>query len=116
MSLLFHARRVPVALIDSSTLQQDLLCRILGQCRVGDEIDCEIGDLKDGVTATASGNTSGNNFTYLRYNLLFTPEQITDAQRVASTGFAIDNLKLIPLLRDIGAAYAAERVRAADLL
>lgn len=118
MSLLFHARRVPVALIDSSTLQQDLLCRVLGQCRVGDEIDCEIGDLRHGASGVGAGDgaPTGNHFTYLRYNLLFTPEQIIRAQRVASTGFAIDNLKLIPLLRDIGAAYAAEAVRAEDLL
>lgn len=124
MSLLFHARRVPVALIDSSSLQQDLLCRVLGQCRFGDEIDCEIGDLKDGgaganpsnVRGEASGKASGNHFTYLRYNLLFSAEQIALARKVARTGFDIDNLKLIPLLRDIGAAYAERNLRSEDLL
>ncbi|MGB7550013.1 MAG: hypothetical protein WBM15_00430, partial [Chromatiaceae bacterium] len=112
MNLLFHARRVPVALIDSSSLQQDLMCRVLGHCRVGDEIDCEIGDLKGADPSAAPGR----NFTYLRYNLHFSPEQIARAQQVANTSFEIDNLKLIPLLRDIGAAYAAEKVRGEDLL
>jgi len=103
---------VPVALIDSSSLQQDLMCRVLGHCRVGNEIDGEIGDLKSADAAAAPGH----NFTYLRYDLLFSPEQIARAQQIASSGFAIDNLKLIPLLRDIGAAYAAEKLRDEDLL
>ena len=112
MSLLFHARSVPVALIDSSSLQQDMMCRVLGECRVGGEIDTEIGDLKAGLTPLSSGR----NFTYLRYDLRYSPEQVQQAQKITHSGFALDNTMLIPLLREIGAAYATQHVQAEDLL
>lgn len=111
MSLLFHARSVPVALIDSSSLQQDMICRVLGDCRVGGEIDSEIGDLK----FCSPEPSAGRNFTYLRYDQLYAAEQIARAQKITHSGFALDNTKLIPLLREIGAAYAAEHVRMEDL-
>jgi hypothetical protein len=111
MSLLFHARSVPVALIDSSSLQQDMMCRVLGECRVGGEIDSEIGDLK----ISSPEQARGRNFTYLRYDHLYSPEQIAQAQKITHSGFALDNTKLIPLLRELGAAYAAEHVRMEDL-
>lgn len=112
MSLLFHARSVPVALIDSSSLQQDMMCRVLGECRVGGEIDTEIGDLK----ADLAPLSSGRNFTYLRYDLRYSAEQVAQAQKITHSGFALDNTQLIPLLREIGAAYATEHVRTEDLL
>jgi hypothetical protein len=111
MNLLFHARRIPVALIDSSSLQQDMLCRVLGDCRFGAELDLEIGDLK----ACGPEGAGCRNFTYLRYNHDYTPEQLAKAQQITKSGFGIDNLKLIPLLREIGATYAAHHLRAEDL-
>lgn len=107
MSLVFHARAVPVALIDSINLEQDMVCRILGDCREGTDLDSEIGDLKEQSSALAATKK----FSYLRYEHLYTPEEIAEAQAVTHSGFALDNTKLIPLLRRIGAAYAAEHVR-----
>ena len=112
MSLLFHARAVPVALIDSISLEQDMVCRVLGDCRVGSDIDSEIGDLK--VLDPAALLTK--KFTYLRYDHTYSPEEIAQARMIAQSGFALDNTKLIPLLRQIGAAYAAEHVRIEDLI
>lgn len=112
MSVLFHARSVPIALIDSSSLQQDMMCRLLGSCRVGGEIDSEIGDLK-AIPAELLGR---RNFTYLRYDHPYTTEQIARAQEITNEGFALDNTNLIPLLREIGSNYAAENVRGEDLL
>jgi hypothetical protein len=111
MSLLFHARSVPVALIDSSSVEQDMICRALGECRAGGEIDSEIGDLKNcGLEKQRPAS-----FGYARYDLLYTPDQIARAQSITHQGFALDNTKLIPLLRELGAAYAAEHVRIEDL-
>jgi hypothetical protein len=112
MSLLFHARAVPVALIDSISLQQDMVCRVLGDCRAGSDIDSEIGDLKEHDPAAALGKK----FAYLRYDHLYSAEEIARAQVITHSGFALDNTKLIPLLREIGATYAAEHVRAEHLL
>ena len=111
MSLLFHAKSVPVALIDSSSLQQDMMCRVLGDCREGGEIDSEIGDLRPSTLAPPTTK----HFTYLRYDHLYTAEQTARAQHITHSGFALDNTKLIPLLREIGTAYAAEHVRIDDL-
>lgn len=112
MSLLFHARAVPVALIDSSSLQQDMVCRVLGDCRVGSDIDSEMGDLKNQDPSVALTKK----FSYLRYDHLYSAEEISRAQMITHSGFALDNTKLIPLLREIGAAYALENVRAEHLL
>ena len=110
MNLLFHARSVPSSLIDSSSVQQDMVCRVLGDCRAGGEIDSEIGDLK----ASGQEQTSTRQFTYFRYDHLYTPEQIAQAEKITNSGFALDNMKLIPMLREIGAAYAAQHVRSED--
>jgi uncharacterized protein len=112
MNLLFHARRVPVALIDSSIQQQDIVCRLLGDCRVGGDIDSEIGDLKAG----SGGANAAKRFAYLRYDLVYSAVQIAGAEKIDRRGFAIDNLELIPLLREIGAAYADRFVVPEDLL
>jgi hypothetical protein len=45
MNLLFNATRIPSALMFAALSEQDLLCRVFGDCRAGDPIDLEIGDL-----------------------------------------------------------------------
>lgn len=63
MTLLYAASTVPQALIAAATVEQDRLCRIFGDCRAGDPIDLEVGDL-----IGASGPIDRKLFTYLRYN------------------------------------------------
>jgi uncharacterized protein len=45
MNLLFNATTIPSALMFAALNEQDLLCRIFGDCRAGDPLDREIGDL-----------------------------------------------------------------------
>ena len=45
MNLLFNATTIPSALMFAALNEQDLLCRVFGDCRAGDPIDREIGDL-----------------------------------------------------------------------
>jgi uncharacterized protein len=45
MNLLFNATTIPSALMFAALNEQDLLCRVFGDCRVGDSLDREIGDL-----------------------------------------------------------------------
>ncbi len=63
MSLLYDAVSVPAALIFSATQEQDFLCRVFGDCLVGDEVDAEVGDMRE-----ARGPLDRKLFTYLRYN------------------------------------------------
>lgn len=63
MNLLYHAGSVPSALMYASLNEQDLLCRVFGQCRAGDPLDRELGDL-----IGARGPVEPKLFSYVRYN------------------------------------------------
>jgi hypothetical protein len=95
-------------LIDSVTAHEDMLCRLLGRCLVGDMIDSEIGDLKQ------SALISPKLFTYLRYNRLFSQEEIIDP--ALGNLLELDNLGAMDFLRDSGAAYAKDSVKKEHLI
>ena len=63
MNLLYNAASVPSALMSAALQEQDLLCRVFGDCRHGDPIDNEVGDLRG-----TRGPAEPKLFTYLRYN------------------------------------------------
>ena len=64
MNLLYNAGSIPSALMYAALNEQDLLCRVFGNCLAGDELDREIGDL-----IGAKGPVGPRKlFTYLRYN------------------------------------------------
>jgi hypothetical protein len=71
MNLLFNASAIPSALMFAALNEQDLLCRVFGDCRAGDPLDRELGDL-----VGALGPLQGDQklFTYLRYNAELTRE------------------------------------------
>lgn len=112
MSMLFHAQTVPSALMDSINLEQDMICRTIGYCREGDPIDSEAGDLRD----VPPEEVAHRKFTYLRYDRSFTADELEAAKDYGKAGIALDNVRLIPFLQDIGRRYAEERVRASDLI
>jgi hypothetical protein len=112
MNLLYNARSIPMALMDSISVEQDVVCRTIGLCKAGEEIDSEIGDLKDATPATLATKR----FTYLRYDHCFTPDELELARRQSKAGLALDNLLLIPFLQQIGSRFAEEHVRVKDLI
>ena len=65
MNLLYNAKSLPSALMYAALNEQDILCRSFGKCLYGDEIDREIGDMKDQNT---SFPVQSKLFTYARYN------------------------------------------------
>ncbi|MGO7658248.1 patatin-like phospholipase family protein [Rhizobium ruizarguesonis] len=65
MNLLFNATTIPSALMFAASNEQDLLCRVFGDCRAGDSIDREIGDLMGNVGPLEKGEKL---FSYIRYN------------------------------------------------
>ncbi len=95
------------ALLDAIAIEQDLLCRVLGECTFGAPIDRELGDLRGaGLLAPAE-----KKFRYVRYNEVLPQAEVTAIERRTGCKFDLDNLKLIPELTALGAAYADKNVR-----
>jgi hypothetical protein len=106
INMLDHIRYIAPALIGSVAWEQDLLCRIMGDCVHGASLDFEIGALE---MSTLFG-TQEQKFTYARYDqpLDSTHPKI---KQLPGGQIELDNLKLIPLLRELGREYAMEHVR-----
>ena len=110
LSMLSFAFTVPAGLMDSISREQDLLCRALGECLFGADIDTEIGDLKK-----QSASLWQKAFTYARYNREFTALEIRDVEQKFGGRFSLDNIRLIQFLRESGRAYSGH-VRLEHLL
>jgi hypothetical protein len=103
MHLLDHIQYAAPALVSSIAVEQDLLCRAIGDCLHGEPIDMEIGDL----LAPTLLPPEHQRFTYVRYDM-----PLTDAGAAA---MPLDDLRAMPLLIDLGRRYAAEHVQAKHL-
>ncbi len=92
MNLLYNASSLPSALMFAARNEQDLLYRVFGDCRHGDVLDREIGDL-----IGAKNPANPKLFTYVRYNAELTREWLnsnglphivaSDVQRSDSTAY-----------------------------
>lgn len=90
MNLIYNASSLPSALMLAALNEQDLLCRVFGECRHGDELDREVGTLID-----KQGPVDPKLFSYVRYNAELTAEWLgahglghinpRDVQRLDST-------------------------------
>jgi len=111
MNLLFNATAIPSALMFAALNEQDLLCRVFGDCRAGDPIDREIGDLVGSAGPLQDGQKL---FTYLRYNAELTREGL-DALGCRDikpeTVQQMDSVDGIPELRAVGKKVAETKVR-----
>lgn len=65
MNLVYNAATIPSALMFAAANEQDMLCRIFGDCLAGDELDREIGNL---IGDGSRGPVGEKLFTYARYN------------------------------------------------
>lgn len=95
------------ALLGSTAAQQDMLCRLLGDCRAGPPIDMEVGDLRGGDRLLADPL-----FTYVRYDLDLTRANL-DALGFANVAveqvLPLDSVAHLDVLGAVGAAMA-ERI------
>jgi hypothetical protein len=110
LNLLYNATTIPSALMFAALNEQDLLCRVFGDCLVGDPIDREVGDLI-GVVSKGIPKL----FTYLRYNAELTEEGlgklgVGDIQPEHVQ--ALDSVDYIGELKQVGEAVANKRVDA----
>jgi len=110
MWLGYNAAQIPAALMQGIAMEQDYLCRCLGQCIHGEELDSEIGSLEK---AALPGRCW---FSYVRYDKSFRAKESEELLRQNPQLAAIDAVEAMPSLREIGRAYAQEHVRIEHLL
>ena len=113
MNLLFNATTIPSALMFAALNEQDLLCRVFGDCRAGDPIDREVGPLMSSDGPLGRGEKL---FTYMRYNAELTHDGL-DALGCGNiepkTVQKLDSVDGIPELLRVGQAVAQQKVSAA---
>jgi len=103
---------VPSALMENISLQQDFLCRVLGQCRFGDDIDSEVGNL---VEESKPESANNKKFDYVRYDHRFTDDEMAAATK-ASGPMTLNNIRSIPFFTELGRKYAEKNVAIEHLL
>jgi hypothetical protein len=104
LTLLSYATSVPEALIHSVAVQNDVLCRVLGECRAGPAIDHELGDLVGGAGLLAEPL-----FSYVRYDADTHPaslEQLGVAHLRAEDLDRIDGVDFIDEMCEFGRAVS----------
>jgi hypothetical protein len=104
-----EARFAVPALMQSVSTNQDVLCRVLGDCLHGADLDSEIGSLGSPSLLP----DAAQRFSYVRYNIAMDSREI--GQPLTRRQLALDNLAMMPRLRAIGRDYAAATVRIAHL-
>ena len=101
---LWHqATTVPATLIGSVSVQQDMLCRVLGQTRHGAPIDAEVGDLRRPSLAEPL-------FSYVRYDAAITEAELRTRGLSPELARAsrLDAVDAIPALRRLGRSIASD--------
>ncbi len=108
LNLLYNAQSIPGALMFSASNEQDLLCRVFGNCKSGAMIDRELWDL---TGEHGRGVVDPKLFTYMRYNADLTRAGL-DALGLSHieprTVQQLDSVQYIPQLREVGGAVARQ--------
>jgi uncharacterized protein len=105
MWLGYHLPRIPAALIQGIALEQDYICRCLGECLFGEALDSEVGNL---VGMQVGGPKW---FSYVRYNQSFLGKEAEEVLAKSSNLSKLDAIQAIPLLRELGHAYAEKNMK-----
>lgn len=92
------------------SVNQDMLCRVLGHCLHGATIDSEI----EGLDQPSLLSSEEQKFSYARYNCKMDTEEA--GVPLTEKELQMDNLSSIERLQQIGRDYAAQSVSAHDLL
>ncbi|EAQ75253.1 patatin-like protein [Synechococcus sp. WH 5701] len=135
--LLDHAKTIPSALMNAAIAGWDMVCRVMGECRFGGEVDREFGAMiQEPLTPADQSNWTGaKQFAYVRYDPLTNAEglieigladvslkefetmsmeekqRIRDSLKPMVEKLAkMDDVSLIPELQRVGAAYAQKNV------
>jgi Patatin-like phospholipase len=108
MNVLFNAATIPSALMYAALNEQDLLCRVFGDCVAGHILDREVDTMSPSL-----GPLRQKLFRYIRYNAELTKEGLAalgcgdvDPDSVQK----LDSIDAIPSLERIGQAAAQRQV------
>ena len=105
-----HIHFVIPALIGAFSINQDMLCRVLGHCLHGAPLDLELGSLESAALLT----TAEQKFSYARYNCMM--DSTAAGKPWTEQELMLDNVRMIPQLQELGRHYAAEHVQAQHLM
>jgi patatin-like phospholipase/acyl hydrolase len=114
LNLLYNAQSIPSALMFSASNEQDLLCRVFGNCKSGAMIDREVWDL---TGEYGRGVVDPKLFTYMRYNAELTKEGLTalGLPNVKPANVQqLDSIDHIDELQAVGRAVGDRDVKIAD--
>ena len=106
MNLIYNATSIPSALMYGALNEQDLLCRIFGDCRHGAPLDREVGDL-----IGKRGPAEQKLFTYIRYNAELTTEWLAQhglAHVRPKDVQALDSTDHLAELQEVGREVATQ--------
>ena len=109
MNVVYNATSLPSALMLAALNEQDLLCRVFGNCLAGDMLDREVGDL-----IGKKGPVSPKLFTYMRYNAELSDEGL---EKLGLPGIKpehvqqLDSTEYIKELQEVGKAVAKLKVK-----
>ncbi len=108
MNILYNASKIPSALMFAALNEQDLLCRVFGQCKSGGMLDREVGSMLG-----STGPLNQKMFTYVRYNAELTREGLDDLglQDINPENVQkLDSVEFIADLQRVGKAVAEKHV------
>jgi len=106
----YNAAKIPAALMQGVAWQQDFLCRCLGECLYGEELD---GEIRDMIGETLPGRRW---FSYVRYNQTYKADKLEEILRIDPRIAGLDAVGAIPALSDVGRAYAEQNVQLEHLI
>ena len=111
MHLLYDVKTIAPALMYAAKTEQDLLCRVFGDCKVGLPLDREIGDM-----VGQSGPTRPKLFTYMRYDADVTQAGLdalglSDIQAASVQG--LDSVEHVAEMQRLGRAVAERLIEPA---
>jgi patatin-like phospholipase/acyl hydrolase len=110
MNVFYNVQCIPSALMSAALNEQDLLCRVFGDCLAGLPLDNEIGDMKQ-----RKGPLDSKLFSYVRLNAELSHEGL---QNLGVAGVRpedvqlLDSIDHIDELRQIGQAVANTQLSA----
>ena len=106
MNVLYHAGNAPAALSSAAMQEQDFLCRVFGDCRHGDVLDREVGDM----CGVGIGGVP-KMFTYMRYNAELSRDGLDQLglHHIEPTQVRqLDSVEHMEALQDVGRAVAQQ--------
>jgi hypothetical protein len=111
-NLLTNLISFPGSFMFAAFQEQDLLCRVFGNCRVGDKIDREVGDL-----IGTKGPAMPKLFTYLRYDAELSEMGLAELGLSGINPKSVNSLDCVEAMEDlqrIGRALAEKKLELID--